>query len=202
MPQLTEPKGNSFIYTETGIQIIKAVILEVTDLSNHPIKGESKSMGTKGFIPDICLDITLDYTMFKRNLRLFGKYMRDKVTNKITGWKESGNDVQRFLFRVLGDKAIINSDYSIPEKTINFLTNKEIYVLRYCSDTYNEKPSYKEYPRFILANLDYTKLLEEFKEKTPRDFKPELVEEWEMKRSNENNETEIEDSIDSTPMPF
>jgi hypothetical protein len=135
-----------------GIFIEKVKIKDVEDYSNYPLKkGPQKTIGEKGFAPELCLKIT---TNDDRTVYVFGKfdYKTDLISGKkieYRGWKRNGNGVWSLLYTLLGEFPI-NDDDSIPESLLNKLKNKSFYRLRYCTglDTNNNQPVMKDYNKY------------------------------------------------------
>lgn len=153
--------NKKYSYMGNGIFIEKIKIESVVDKSNYPLApvNPKNTIGNNGYAPELCLVISEG----ERNYYIFGNYdyNEDKISGnkKYKGWKRSGNSVWSLLFTLLGDKAIINDNDTIPSSTLYLLKDKEFYKLRYCigGDKDTGKPLFKDYPYFESADNEENK---------------------------------------------
>lgn len=137
-------------YHGRGIFTDKCRILSIEDLSNYVKKpgAEIKTIGEKGFRPELCLKLRVD-TGIEMDMYVMGNFnwKIDPISGKkieYLGWKPKGNAVQNLLVKILGSNAIINDDDTIAQSTLNQLIGKEFFRLRYCQTRdkmYEGKPS-------------------------------------------------------------
>ena len=152
MPKvLSDNTQSNSRYFGKGVFVDKCKIISVQDMSNYPKNpgAEVKTIGSNNFRTELCLILKVD-AGFEMDMYIMGNYnwKTDPISGKklgYIGWKKAGNAVQNLLYKVLGDKAIINDDDSIAATTLNALPGKEFYRLRYCkraSEDYEGRPSF------------------------------------------------------------
>jgi len=161
MPKvLSDNTTSNTRYHGKGIFTDKCKILAVEDKSNYPKRpgAEIKTIGNNNFQTELCLVLKIDSGV-EMNMYVMGNYnwKTDPISGKkleYLGWKKKGNAVQNLLVKILGEKAIIADDDSIPLSTLNALVGKEFYRLRYCQTRdkmYEGKPSTQNWNTFISA---------------------------------------------------
>ena len=166
-----------------GAYIKVGTITAVEDFSNYPnAEGSNKVYGKNGFEPELCLVVKFKTDDFDRQVTLFGKYKRNKDQG-IKGWDPWNNTVQRLLYKILGSEAMINDDFSIPQRVLEFLVGKEFKFVNYISsNTYIDKDgntqySYQIWSRLFNVNQTQEEIETEWIAQQPytKDYAPELV---------------------------
>jgi hypothetical protein len=136
-------------YHGQGIFTDRCKIISVEDLSNYPKRpGVIKTLGEKGWTPELCLKLVVDSGM-EMSMNVLGNYnwKEDPVSGKkiaYLGWKQRGNAVQNLIVRLgLGNNAKGDDDTIMPA-VLNAMPGKEFIRLRYCQGKekmYEGKPS-------------------------------------------------------------
>lgn len=136
-------------YHGQGIFTDRCKIISVEDLSNYPKRpGPAKTLGEKGWEPELCLKLVIDSGM-EMTMNVLGNYnwKQDPVTGKkleYIGWKQRGNAVQNLIVKLgLGTGAKFDDD-TINPNVLKAMVGREFIRLRYCQGKekmYEGKPS-------------------------------------------------------------
>ncbi len=128
----------------TGVFVNIGLITSLEDYSNYPGKEPIKTYGTKGFVPELCLEIKFKVDDFDRQLSVFGKFKKNKK-GAIISWDPWQNTVQRLLYKVLADEAEIDTDtMEVPYDVLHKLIGKEFKYVSYQSNrTYDSDDGVK-----------------------------------------------------------
>jgi len=176
--------GNNDIEIGTGVYASEVLVKEITNFSNHPNYPEKK-VSKNGFEYEICIVVKYDTGLgFDKQIYLMGKYITDKVTGKVTGWISRGNAVQRFLVKVLGNKARINADGTIPEQTLKACIGASFIVVRYVDGWYKDKPSYATWDKVFRNDATLEEIQGEWLNsvKYLKKYSPSIIQEYEEKK--------------------
>lgn len=199
---------------DLGAFATKYTVIGVENKSNHPNNEEENIIGANNFKPELCLYISLkDESDRLVNKYVFGKYISDIVTGKITGWITAGNGVLSFLYACVGrDNVNVNDDYSIPQSLLNKCIDKEIWKIDYVKGTYEkdgkQKPSYQMLNTFFPGKTPSEELIKYFQSKkhTLKDYNPvtykNYIESKEMEDTSFNYGNNNTDSSAPIDLPF
>lgn len=197
-----------------GALIKTASIINVIDYSNYPNQTEVKIYGSKGFTPEICLEIKFQDESYEGKMSLFGKFKKNSK-GLITAWDPWNNNVQRLLAKLLGKEAQIEENLSIPQDVLDKLIGKEFKYVNYItSRTYDkgdgEKNSWQKWGKIFTTEQTTEEITEEWNNNLPylNDYSPESLQNydsgknpWDEKKPEENtamsSETTQQNSDDS-----
>ena len=164
-----------------GASVKTGKITAVTDFSNYPMQEEKKTIGEKGFTPDLCLVADFKVDDFEKKLYVFGKFKRNDK-GLITKWDSWNNNVQRLLAKLLGDQAEIEENLSIPPDVLLKLVGKEFKYVNYISNrTYQsddgEKNSWQIWGKVFSLSQSLDEMIEEWNANLPyiNDYAPEVL---------------------------
>lgn len=134
--------------------------------------------------------IRVEYTNdngFEGDMLFFGKHDEANKSQK------PYTDAIRFLARVNGKAEIDDDGYFLPE-VLASTEGKDFKVVKYVYSQYRDKTTtepklgYKEWTKVFAVNHDENAMVEEFllnvKRGYPRDYKPELMEEYKLLKEN------------------
>ena len=127
--KLTDPgDGGQTNKVGKGAYIKNVKIKSVEDKSSYP--GLTTNYFKSGNQTQIYLILKIEDDGFERSLFLMGKFRYSN--DKVTGWNNFNNDVQRLLYKTLGDEAEIDAEhFNIPADVLNKLIGKEIRVVSF-----------------------------------------------------------------------
>lgn len=168
----------------TGVYIKIGEVKSVVDHSNYPkAEGEKKTIGNKGFEPELCLEIEFAVDDYKKKVMLFGNFKRNS-NGLVTGWDGWNNNVQRLLYKLLGNQAELEEDLSIPNDVLQKLIGKQFKFISYQSNREYEsqdgtKYAYQTFPKIFTVSDTKDEINNEWINQLPyvRDYAPEIAEE-------------------------
>lgn len=207
--QLTGEQTSNSDKIELGVYASKVKVISIEDFSNYPGQKEKKTIGKNGFEPEICLAVTVDNGAREKKMTFFGKFKKDNVSGKVTGWDHFNNDVERFLLTAAGMQLEINDDFSIPAWLLQKFIGAEFVAVRYCSGTYTdgsdgqEKPSYNDWSKVFSKQSTPDQISVEWSRSKQyvKNFHPEIQEAWEKKKVKENAEFKADNTaVDEGPL--
>lgn len=135
----------------------KVKIMVAEDFSNPINQQPLRTIGSKGFTPDLCLKLTVESDGKTSDMYVMGQFTKDNISGRITGWNMQGNAVANLLSQFVGKDINVNDNFGIPESYVKALVGKEIYTISFCSGTYTKNDgteglSYSIYNKYRKAD--------------------------------------------------
>ena len=136
-------------YHGQGVFTDRCKIISVEDLSNYPKRpGQTKTLGEKGWAPELCLALVVD-SGIEMKMNVLGNYVwkEDPISGKkiaYLGWKKNQNAVQNLIVKLGLGNGAKGDDDTIMQSVLNAMPGKEFIRLRYCQTRdkmYEGKPS-------------------------------------------------------------
>lgn len=153
IPLTGDTEGRQITFIDKGVIISVHEIEKVTDFSNIPGR-PLITIGQRNFEPQICISVNvITDGGWKKEIKIFGEYVKDQVTGQIKGWLTKGNQVQQFFQVLFGSEAFIEDDFSIPKILLEKAIGKKYKRVQYCSGLYNGKPSYKDWQKVFPEDM-------------------------------------------------
>jgi hypothetical protein len=159
-----------------GFYLNKYKIVKIEDLSNKPGRNDI-IIGSKGFAPDICLNVTFESDKYRYERYLFGNYLyqKDSVTgDKVVGWDTKRNAVYDFICELYDSDVKLTDDYLVHPEILDSLIGKEVWMIRY-----NNITGMSSFFWAILEATDGNKqlILDLFEKYKPKDYAIPIKEE-------------------------
>lgn len=180
--KLTNNEQSDYVKVGTGAYIKEGKIIDVIDHSNYPNAKEVKTIGTNGFQPELCLEIKYITDDYERKMMVFGNFKKN-TKGMIVSWDGWNNNVQRILYKLLGEEAEIEENLSIPPDVLRKLWDKEFKYISYQSNrTYNtedgEKYAFQTFPKIFSLAESKEEIETEWISNLPyiKDYAPEIAE--------------------------
>lgn len=200
MIRLGKEPAQKSIGIDIGVYATEVEIVSVEDKSNYPGKKLHRTIGKRGYEPELCLIVKYKSGKYYKDLYLFGKFLKDETERKAIGWDGWNNSVQRFLMEMYNGQVLIHDDLSVPQELLNELPGKSFIKVNYISSNGytasdgSYKPNcYKDWSFTFSKDTVKEKIESEWRRQSVhiKDYASEIIE---NNRSN-NSRVEYEESV-------
>jgi hypothetical protein len=134
MIKLGKPPAQKSTEIDTGVYATEVEIISIEDKSNYPGKKLHRTIGKRGYEPELCLIVKYKSGKYFKDLYLFGKFLKDEAEGKAIGWDGWNNSVERFMMVMFDGEVLINDDLSIPGELLERLPGKKFIKVNYISN--------------------------------------------------------------------